>query len=174
MTPDFDSNGYVVGTDSWNTMISDLDRYLTKASEVNILVFLVLWNGATELGQQYKELLWDDSKLQSYIDNALRPMVRALSHHRSLGGWEIMNEPEGIVLNDDWNANDCFDTTVLSGSGAGWANEYVPMENLLRFINWQIAAVKEEDGKALATVGSWSELAQTDSFPNTNNFYKDR
>lgn len=158
MTPDFDSNGYVVGTDSWNTMTSDLDRYLTKASEVIILVFLVLWNGATELGQQYKDLLWD-----------LSPQPP-----RSLGGWEIMNEPEGIVLNDDWNANDCFDTTVLSGSGAGWANEYVPMENLLRFINWQIAAVKEEDGKALATVGSWSELAQTDSCPNTNNFYKDR
>ena len=39
---------------------------------------IVLWNGATQLPDRYKNLYWDDSKLQSYIDNALVPMVRAL------------------------------------------------------------------------------------------------
>lgn len=48
----------------------------------------------------------------------------------------------------------------------------IPMYNLLRFINRQAAAIKEEDPKALVTIGSWAEQAQTDSF-GFRNYYKD-
>ena len=41
-------------------------------------VFLVLWNGATHPTQQLLDLFWDESKLQSYIDNALIPVVNAI------------------------------------------------------------------------------------------------
>ena len=52
----------------------------------------------------------------------------------------------------------CFDTQVLSGTGAGWANKYVPMKNLLGFINRQAAAIKEINGnEILVTASGWSE-----------------
>lgn len=55
-------------------------------------------------------------------------MVTALGDHPALGAWEIINEPEGSVYAGQSNGNACFDTTVLSGSGAGWVGLYIPME----------------------------------------------
>ena len=59
----------------------------------------VLWNGAVikSYNVNYKELYFDDTKLQSYIDNALIPMVNGLKDHPALGSWEIINEPEGTM-----------------------------------------------------------------------------
>lgn len=42
-------------------------------------------------------VLTDRSGLQSYIDNALTPLVRALKSEVGLGIWEIINEPEGSM-----------------------------------------------------------------------------
>ena len=91
-TPHFNSDGYVLGTDSANTMISDLSRFLDVARTNNILVFIVLWNGAVTPQTNLLNLLWDESKLQTYIDRALVPMVAALKDKVAIGGWEIMNE----------------------------------------------------------------------------------
>ena len=91
-TPEFDGNGYVVGTDAQNTMTSDLAQFLDVAYANNVLVFIVLWNGATTPTSRYRDLIYDDSKLQTYIDQALVPMVSALSGKVALGGWEVMNE----------------------------------------------------------------------------------
>ena len=96
-TPNYDGNGYITGTDSQNTMISDLSKFLDAAYSYNILVFFVLWNGATNPYYRYNDLFFDESKLQSYIDNALTPMASALKDKVSLGGWEIMNEVCAVV-----------------------------------------------------------------------------
>src|SRR5690606_31038962 len=42
-------------------------------------------------------LLTDDAVLQSYIDNALVPMVQALNAHEQLIAWELFNEPENMT-----------------------------------------------------------------------------
>ena len=170
-TPAFDDNGYVTGPDETGTFIKDLSKYLDVACENNVLVTLVLWNGATNMKEGLQGLIFDEDKLQSYIDNALTPMVKQLSNKVALAAWEIMNEPEGsLAINS--NDNPCFDTSLLQGSGAGWTGENIPMENFLRFINRQISAIKREDPKALATIGSWCERPQTESF-GFRNFYKD-
>ena len=41
-------------------------------------------------------------------------MVAALGDHPALGAWEIMNEPEGSVYNNQASLNPCFDTTLGS------------------------------------------------------------
>lgn len=60
-------------------------------------------------------------------------MVTALGDHPALGAWEIMNEPEGLVYNNLGDSNRCFDTTPLSGTGAGWNNLYIPMSKYVYF-----------------------------------------
>lgn len=70
-TPNFDANGFVTSPDRTGTLISDLNRFLDVARDNNVFVIPVLWNGAVVRNQQYIDLMWDDAKLQSYIDNAL-------------------------------------------------------------------------------------------------------
>jgi mannan endo-1,4-beta-mannosidase len=70
-TPQWDANGFVTGLDNTGTMINDLKRFLDAASSRDIVVIPVLWNGAAMRNSKVVDLVWDDSKLQSYIDNAL-------------------------------------------------------------------------------------------------------
>jgi len=55
-------------------------------------------------------------------------LVESLKGHPALGAWEIINEFEGSVYAGQSNQNPCFDTTVLTNSGAGWTGNYIPME----------------------------------------------
>jgi mannan endo-1,4-beta-mannosidase len=171
-TPYWNSDGYVIGTDLLNTLISDMSRFLDFCADQNVFVIPVLWNAALMRQETLVNLIWDDSKLQSYIDNALKPMVQALSNKPALAAWEIMNEPEGSIRIEG-NNNPCFDTNRLAGSGAGWTGRAIPMDRMLRFVGLQAAAIRQTDRKALVTLGSWSERPQTDAFGETYNYYKD-
>lgn len=71
-TPQFDSNGYVTGLDNTGSMINDMRSFLNFAQSKNILVIFALWNGAYIENDNFLNLMWDESKLQSYIDNALK------------------------------------------------------------------------------------------------------
>ena len=77
-------------------------------------------------------LITDTSKLQSYIDKALIPWVRAVKDHPALGGWDIINEMEGFIKTGQHDSEPCFDTTFLTGSGAGWAGASYTAQQLLR------------------------------------------
>lgn len=99
-------------------------------------------------------------------------MVQGLLDKRSLAAWEIVNEPEGNVLIET-NPEPCYDTMRLQWVAGG--GREIPMERVLRFINRQAAAIKRIDRKALVTVGSISEIANTDAFPPTTfNYYSQR
>eukprot|EP01084_Bolivina_argentea_P060860 111180_1 len=173
-SPQFDSNGFVTGTDAANTLISDFRLYLDAAAERNILLFPVLWAGP-DISNQQSYNLWglfnSTQKLQSYIDNALIPMIKAWSDHPALGGIEIINEPEGNLLIAQDN-EPCFDTMRLQGTGAGWNGVKIPMKTVLEFIGLQTSAIHEYCPRCLVHVGSWNIIAATDSFGYFN-YYKD-
>ena len=54
-TPNFNSSGHIVSGDRTGTLIRDLGRFLDHARTVNILVFIVLWNGATRMPPRYRQ-----------------------------------------------------------------------------------------------------------------------
>ena len=57
-------------------------------------MFPVLWDAeeAVVEGNRLMGLIEDEEKLQSYIDNVLRHVVRALRHHQAIGEWLIRKE----------------------------------------------------------------------------------
>ncbi|CAC5396182.1 Mannan endo-1,4-beta-mannosidase [Mytilus coruscus] len=163
-TPQFDNNGYVTGID--NTLISDMRAYLQAAKRHNILIFFSLWNAAVTSKSHYRlnGLMVDTRQLQSYIDHALKPIAYPLKNEKALGGWDMINEPEGEIKPGGSSSEPCFDTTHLSGSREGWAGRL--------FVNWQAAAIKKVDPGAMVTVGSWNTKTDTDTM-GFHNLYSD-
>ena len=80
-------------------------------------------------------LIRDTDKLQSYIDHALIPWVEAVKDHPALGGWDVINELEGVIIPGERSDEPCFDTQFLSWSTAGFAEELYRAEELLRFVH---------------------------------------
>ena len=62
-------------------------RYLSFAESQDVLVTLCLWNGALMRNQKVVDMVRDADKTQSFIDNALIPLVEALAGHNGLGAW---------------------------------------------------------------------------------------
>ena len=48
---------------------------------------LSLWTGAGMPNQKVADMVRDAERTQSFIDNALTPMVEALKGHNGLGAW---------------------------------------------------------------------------------------
>ncbi len=92
---------------------------------------------------------------------------------RALAAWEVINEPEGMLLTCKRHAEYCYGTIPLKNAGAGWVETWIPMERMLQFISRQLAAIKQEDPKVLTTVGSWTERSMTEEF-GYRNYYSDR
>ena len=79
----------MVGTDRAGTLISDLTSFLDECAKNNIFMGLVLFNGAVLTNQDTIDLIWDYSKLETYLAKALTPMVEGLKDHPALGFWEV-------------------------------------------------------------------------------------
>ena len=60
-------------------------------------------------------------------------MVNALKNEPGLGGWDIINEMEGVITPGQYNRERCFDTRSLSGTGAGWKGHLYSAQELLRY-----------------------------------------
>ena len=67
-SPQYDGHGYIVATDTANTLVTDLLAFLDQCKQRNIFMGLVLFNGAHLTNQNTINLFWDESKLQSYLD----------------------------------------------------------------------------------------------------------
>ena len=86
------SSGSVTATDSAGTLIDELRSYAQYAAANNVFIHLCLWNGAVLRNNNTISLFTDEQKLDSFIQNALTPMVKGLANEPGIGSYEIMNE----------------------------------------------------------------------------------
>ncbi|XP_046582032.1 mannan endo-1,4-beta-mannosidase-like isoform X1 [Haliotis rubra] len=170
-SPHFDSNGNVLSLDQKGTFLSDMHEFLESARKYNVLVFFCLWNAAVKQNHANMDgLIKDMTKLQSYLDNALIPWVKAVKDEPAMGGWDIINEMEGEMKKNMASTDPCYDTTILAHKGTGWAGQLYSPQEFQRFINRQIAAIKSADPEALVTVGSGSDMSNK---LGSQNYYSD-
>jgi len=146
-----DSNSKVTGPGEGT--IEDLRNILDLAQEHDVGVQPTLWsfdmlasNFPQEVVERNYDLLTQPDLTQTYIDNALKPMVEQLGGHPAIIGWEIFNEPEGMT----------------ERYGFGRVDKPVTMEDVQRFVNLTAGAIHRTDPEALVTNGTWSFIALTD------------
>ncbi|ESO83347.1 hypothetical protein LOTGIDRAFT_204833 [Lottia gigantea] len=166
--PIFSQTGHVTKLDNKNTFISDFKEMTAIARKYDILLFPCLWNAAKsdQYTQRLAGIIYDETKLNSFIDNALVPLVTALKDDPAIGGWDLMNEPEGLANTQHTEAEPCFSS--IKGVG-GWAKSMFPFRLYGRFFNWAAAAIKKADPKALVTIGT-NVMINTDQMGRRNYF----
>jgi NedA-like, galactose-binding domain/Secretion system C-terminal sorting domain len=149
-TPEFDSNGLVVGPGAG--AISDLKQILDLAWQNKIGLLLCLWSHdmmstaySTQILDRNEKLLTDTTALRAYIDNALIPMVDSVKGHPAIIAWEIFNEPEGFTEVGNWSDR-----------------RHVTEFDVERFVNLTAGAIHRTDPTAKVTNGTWGLTALTD------------
>jgi len=154
-----DVTGPGVGT------IEDLKAILDIAEKYDIGLLLTLWsfdmlrnsNGTTNVNRS-KAILTDSVKMQTYINNALIPMVTALKDHKAVLAWEVFNEPEGMSNQFGWDGITKVD-----------------MLDIQRFVNRVTGAIHRIDKTIKVTTGAWSFKSLSDRFGNhatDKNYYR--
>ncbi|SFZ92810.1 Por secretion system C-terminal sorting domain-containing protein [Flaviramulus basaltis] len=171
-TPEIQSSGYVTGLHETLTndqiiaqVVSILDTAEANDIYLNISLFsfdmLQDYSGKAWTGNDFtgnKPFFESESNIQSYIDNALTPLVNAVKDHNALGSWEIFNEPEGMTSQFGWTGNQ--------------GGEFISITDVQLTVNMLADAIHNVDPDALVTNGAWAMIANTDNGSYTN-YYSD-
>jgi hypothetical protein len=156
-SPDFGADGRVTGID--HKEITNMRRVLDMTYERGIAISMCLWSFdmLQPQGQdqnRMKNLLEDPAITQTYIDNALIPLLEEIGDHPAVLSWEIFNEGEGATTEFGW-------TPVRS-----------QMRYVQQFTNLLAGAIHRTVPGALVSTSSWSFTALTDKDGNYN-YYSD-
>jgi len=166
-----------VNTPAWNGSmvtgpgsgaINDLKNILDEAWDRKVGLMICLWsfdmlrttNGGG-VNNRSRDILTKTVNRDSYINNALTPMVQQLAGHPAIIAWEIFNEPEGMSKEHGWSN--------ITGPIA----DRVSMANIQKFVNLCAGAIHRADPSAKVTNGAWSFISQTDVGPGNTNYYRD-
>lgn len=150
--PTFDENQMVsVNPDYFH---EDVKEILDLAASKGLKIQICLWS-FDMLKDQWnvdatanKKLIVEDVYFQSYVDNALIPLVNAIGDHPGLYAWEIFNEAEGMT--DEY--------------GSHWPGfaERVSIVDVQRFINKTTAAIRTAQPNVKVTNGALGFLTSLD------------
>jgi len=144
--PEFDANGKISGFDEY--FYPDLDAALAIAHKHDIYLILVLLDfnlaekakdiNGVQLGGR-SQVISDPTIKQSFLDNAIRPLLKRYGNNRNIVAWEVMNEPEGAMVIP----------------GGKWVKESVSTAAMQSFVNDVVRYIHTYSSQ-LATVGSAS------------------
>ncbi len=152
--PLFDVNGNCTGLN--NNFFSNMDDMLDRAKNHNIMIILCLFDFHLVSISNREQLVKDPGKTDTYINNALIPMVQRYADQCNLIAYEIFNEPE-------W---------IMSGvPGAGNFGGSITVTEMQRFIGKCAEAVHTHSSK-LVTVGAASLRYNSDVSPAAANYWK--
>lgn len=113
VTPQIEQDGRVTGLSNFTSdaqVISDLRSVLDAAWVEGIVVTYSLFSfdmfcdihgddfGYRRATDMERHVVMVRDEAQSYVDNALTPMVEGLKDHPALFAYEIFNEPEGAIF----------------------------------------------------------------------------
>jgi hypothetical protein len=167
--PEFDENGFVTGPDT--DFFIDMDDFFRRAKKHNVMVMLCLWSfdmcrinvdaGRHALG--HHDLLKDEKKMDSYINNFFIPLVKRYKDQCNLFAYEVCNEPEWALdrlhtLDTNWT----FQT-----------EELVPIESMQK-LTAKMAAVVHEYSDKLVTTGCSAIRWNSDVYPAYANWWSDK
>jgi hypothetical protein len=142
--------------------IDDLRVILDLAYAYDVGLMLALWSHdmldvsrPTSVTDRSLGILTNENLLQTYIENALVPMVDSLRGHPAILAWEIFNEAEGF------------------SEEYGWSSRHrVPMTAIQRFVNRTAGAIRRTDPEARVTTGTW-KMAMLSDVGTFHNYYTD-
>jgi hypothetical protein len=163
-TPEFD--GRLVSAPG-ERVLEDLKSLCDLAYEYDVGLILCLWSFDMQRIKddpipnshllRNRNILTTDSGMDSYIQNALIPMVGSLKEHPGIIAWEVFNEPEGMTEVGNWNET-----------------QHVAQHDVQKFTNRCAGAIRQTDPKAKITNGAWSMIAGSDQDGNTNYYTDER
>jgi len=157
VNPLFNSDGTV--REYHPNMVPNVRKVLDMAWQRGVTVSLCLWSfdmlqDQGQDQQMMKMLLEDSVKTQTYIDNALNPLLDALGSHPAVMTFEIFNEAEGMT--DEF----------------GWTPVKTTMAHVQAFVNRVAGAVHRRAPQAMVSTGVWNMRAMTD-VDGFFNYYRD-
>ncbi len=158
-TPIVNDDGFVEGINFES--IQNMKHVMDLAFDKNISLSMCLWsfdmlqNNQGQDPQVMKKLLEDSVNVQSYIDNALLPILELLGDHPAVFTWEIFNEPEGMTNQFGWTTGGKVDISYVQ-----------------RFVNLCAGAIHRKVPGAMVSNGTWSFRALSDINGNKN-YYAD-
>lgn len=174
--PEFDSvsGGGVTGFDT--DFLSSIDSAVTLAEQYDIYLVFNLWDfgmlddenpDAGEHAGGHTDLIVETAKRQSFINNALIPMLNhpiantpyTIGTHPHIIAWDIINEPEWAIIE--------------SGAVSTDISQPVTLAQMQRFVAETAAAIHQHSNQ-LVTVGSASLKWNSDTvLGGTANWWSD-
>lgn len=174
-TPQINADGSCPGLSSSMTntqIIAQVESVLDAAEAENIGVNICLFSfdmlgdasnkGWTDINTSgNRNFLTSSSNVQTYIDNALTPMVNAFKDHKALLAWEVFNEPEGMSYEFGWTGNQ--------------GGQFINMSDVQMVVNKIAGAIHRLDPSTPVTNGAWSFRALSDNVVGQDNmnYYRD-
>jgi len=165
-SPTFDRDGGVTGLSS--TFLPELKQLIQLAESNQVVLIIALWSFdmcKQETPTSYHpQLISNRTATQTYINNALIPMVKAVQSSRNVV-WEIINEPEWCIKETPGNTQ--FQAPLVQMQAFAGAIADAIHKNSRHAVTLGSSSLKwNSDANPPALANWWSDKALQSAFPS--------